>query len=179
MGKEFRISPEIDKSMKFAIILSIIGGGIFFMLCIINVIAFLIIPSRDSTINFVPLIFIVSSPFYFILGLIQWILAIINFWIIRVVRIITRPDELIMIQPGLELHTSWNNLSRIGNQSVLWGLRKYECLILAGPATQKTKWWFKVLKNKPEDVIPLSMFSGWKGSELGQELKRYAPQLFT
>jgi hypothetical protein len=92
--------------------------------------------------------------------------------------LVLTPEQLEFYSPGLALRTPWENIARIGRMSIRGKPAKYDSLVLRVSATQRTAWWFKLLRKDPEREIPLSMFSNWKTTELGQEIKKYAPQLF-
>jgi hypothetical protein len=117
-----------------------------------------------------------------ILMIFQGVLLIINgvidLWLIKVYRIVTSPAGIGLYSPGFQLHTDWANLENIGSHAFLFRLRKQDCLLLRQPASEKKTWWAPLLIIPEEKKIPLSLHKKWRESELGQELKKYAPHLF-
>lgn len=90
--------------------------------------------------------------------------------------------EKIMVSPsgirhtafGYEVFTSWTNLVRIGKTR----LGNREGIYLSRqPGDVRT--WLIGTSIGQELFIPISIFAdNWSESELGQQIKRYAPQLF-
>jgi hypothetical protein len=85
--------------------------------------------------------------------------------------------------PGLILETDWANIQKI---SRCWRfLIRQDCLVV-DQSNIKIKHWAiyansypSVLKNYPQNIAnPLSCFSSnWRVSNLGQQIKQYAPHL--
>ena len=113
-----------------------------------------------------------------VMGVLMILISVTDLWFIKVVRIITSPAGIGLYSPGFELHTDWANLEKISSHAVLLGMRKYDCLLLRQPGTHKNTWWMSPLTSQGKIEIPLSMHKDWRESELGQEIKKYAPHLF-
>jgi hypothetical protein len=86
--------------------------------------------------------------------------------------------------PGIILEIKWENIQKVSHVWK-WFIRQ-ECLV-ADQAHVKIKRWAiyansypSLLENYPQNIaIPLSCFSeNWRDSELGQQIKQYAPHLF-
>jgi len=118
----------------------------------------------------------VGIAFIFI-GLLQFSWAWVTFSLVKAVKLVTTPEKLEFYSPGLELSTTWDNLERIGRMAAK--NTKYDSLLLRNPAKQKTSILFRLFRKQPEKEIPLSMFSNWRTSEMGQEIKKFAPHLFS
>ena len=116
-----------------------------------------------------------------ILMIIMWILVPVMGWMTyleaKQVHIVTSMDGITYSSPGLELCSPWENVDKIRSMSILFGRRKLDFLLLLQPAEQKSNWWFRLWRGKPDNEIPLSMFGNWRESELGQEIMKYAPHL--
>jgi hypothetical protein len=158
MAKEFGTSKELRKSFRMAGITMTIMGIAFLARGI-----YLISVRSDLTTGAL-FVFLATSMFLSV-----WLTA----RILKAIRLVLSPEKLEFYSPGLALTTSWDNLERIGR------LATHNSLVLRAPATQKTAWWFKLLRKRPEHEIPMSMFSNWRVSEIGQEIKKYAPHLFS
>ncbi len=119
-------------------------------------------------------------------------------------RLVTKPTGIEFYDFGYSIRTTWDNLERIalvpmsynsirpetlparqrleaemtkrGLQQLLLGAY-VEAIILRQPVFKEKSWWAIgiVPLNR---MIPLSDFKWWRHGELGQELKKYAPQLF-
>ena len=87
--------------------------------------------------------------------------------------------------PGVIFETDWKSVEQI---SKYWrkGFR-HDCLVIDNSRVRMKKWSFFSGRNLPTPVefvprktlIPLSGFSdNWRDSELGQQIKQYAPHLF-
>jgi hypothetical protein len=163
MKKEFGASKELRKSLMMTttlisiVVVSLLARGIYLILVRSNL-------TTGMSFVFVGVILFLSV----------WLTA----ETLKTTRLALSPEKLEFYSPGLVLTTSWDNLERIGSMSTLLGA-KYDSLVLRATATQKTAGWFKLLRKHPEHEIPMSMFSNWRVSEIGQEIKRYAPHLFS
>jgi len=94
------------------------------------------------------------------------------------IRLIISPDGVEYYQVGYSVRTSWDNVARIGE--IPAGRIIAEGLILYEPALFVDKMFsgVKYIQTRGQ-VIPLSLFiHDWVDSELGQEIKKYAPHLF-
>ena len=116
---------------------------------------------------------------FLFLAALQFLAAWLNAATLTTTQLVLSPAQLEFYSPGLALVTSWDNLERIGKQSIFFGAVKYDSLVLQRASTQTTAWWLKFLRKQPERRIPMSMFSNWRVSEIGQEIKKYAPHLFS
>ena len=87
--------------------------------------------------------------------------------------------------PGVIFETDWKSIEKI---SIHWryGFR-HECLLMDNSQIRMKKWSFFLGRNLSmpfefftrKTLIPLSGFSeNWRDSELGQQIKQYAPHLF-
>jgi len=87
--------------------------------------------------------------------------------------------------PGIIVEATWEDFEKI---SSYWyrGMR-IECLLIDNSQTRIKKWSFSaryppttLLESlRQKTIIPLSCFSNnWTDSELGQQIKQYAPHLF-
>jgi hypothetical protein len=117
-------------------------------------------------------------------------LLLIGYVIVRVFYRIK--DETITISdtgieyntPGTILEINWENIYKI---SYCWRrLIKQECLVIDQSYVKIERWavdpnsYPTLVENHQKNIaIPLSCFSdGWRNSELGQQIKQYAPRLF-
>lgn len=114
-----------------------------------------------------------------LIGGVQLLLAWGNLQLINTLKIVTSPEQLEFYSPGVAISTSWDNLERVGLTKRRFTNVPNESLFLRNPPTQKITPFFKVFQKAPEKQIPLSMFSDWRTSELGEEIKQYAPHLFS
>ncbi len=87
--------------------------------------------------------------------------------------------------PGMILEAKWEDIEEI---SFRWyqGIRN-ECLLIDNSKIRLKKWSFPARyppttlweSLRQKTIIPLSCFSdNWHNSELGQQIKQYAPHLF-
>jgi hypothetical protein len=164
MKKEFEISTDI-KVMSIVVTVAIIILG---LVCLTWGVSKIYLGSDQTT----------GWSFLF-LALLQFLSAGLNVATLTTTRLVLSPEQLEFYSPGLTLVTSWDNLQHIGSMSILLGLAKYDSLVLRAATTPKVAWWFKLLRKCPEQEIPMSMFSNWRVSEIGQEIKKYAPHLFS
>jgi hypothetical protein len=102
-----------------------------------------------------------------------------------------RNEHIIVSENGIEYHTPWliveTKWAGVEKLSFYWhnGFR-YECLLVDNSQTRIRKWVFPE-RNPPtpfigmynKTIFPLSCFAeNWRDSELGQQIKQYAPRLF-
>lgn len=116
-------------------------------------------------------------------------LGIINtFFIFQKIR----NEHIVVLEKGIEYHSpgiiveaNWEDFETI---TFYWyqGARN-ECLLIDNSHTRLKKWSFParyppttLLESlRQKTIIPLSCFSeNWRDSELGQQIKLYAPHLF-
>ncbi len=119
-------------------------------------------------------------------------------------RLVTQPAGIELYDFGYSVRTTWSNLERIAlvpqtynsirpEMMPAWrqieakmtksGLQQLvlssyiEAIMLRQPVLKEKSWWGIgiVPLNR---MIPLSDFKWWRHNELGQELKKHAPQLF-
>lgn len=121
----------------------------------------------------------IVSGLLVVIGGAQWFIAWGNLNLINTLKIVTSPEQLAFYSPGVMLSTPWDNLERIGRTNKRFTNVPYESLVLRHPPTQKISPFFKVFQKVPEKQIPLNMFSDWRTSELGEEIQKYAPHLFS
>lgn len=94
------------------------------------------------------------------------------------IKLVTSPEGIAYYQVGYSVSTTWDNLARI--EDIPAGRITVEGLILHEPALYVDKWLSgaKYIQSRGQ-LIPLSFFGrDWLNSELGDDLKRYAPHLF-
>ncbi|MDL1910338.1 hypothetical protein FBQ81_06535 [Chloroflexi bacterium CFX6] len=100
-------------------------------------------------------------------------------------------EHIVISENGIEYHTPWliveTKWASVEKLSFYWhdGFR-YECLLTDNSQTRIRKWVFPErypptpfigMYNKT--IFPISCFAeNWRASELGQQIKQYAPQLF-
>ena len=86
--------------------------------------------------------------------------------------------------PGMILEIKWENVKKI---SRCWRFMiRQDCLVVDQSNINIKNWaiyansYPSVLENYPQNIaIPLSCFSNnWRVSEIGQQIKQYAPHLF-
>ncbi|MEW6031091.1 MAG: hypothetical protein ACOYZ8_14430 [Chloroflexota bacterium] len=89
--------------------------------------------------------------------------------------IVINPIEITYRASGYTVSVHWKDVTRIGQRSIL----KYDCLFV-DKSTEGVKIWLPgTLWGEAEAFIPLSHFEkNWRDSELGQQIKQYAPHLF-
>lgn len=94
------------------------------------------------------------------------------------IRLIISPAGIEYYQVGYSVKTTWDNIARIGK--IPTGRIMAEGLILSEPALFVSSWLARVKYIQTRGkLIPLSSFKrNWKASELGQNIKKYAPRLF-
>lgn len=94
------------------------------------------------------------------------------------IRLVISPEGIEYHQVGYNVRTTWNNLARI--EKIRAGRIMVDGLTLYEPALYVDKWLsgIKYIQTRGQ-VIPLSLFKhDWLDSELGQDIKKYAPHLF-
>ncbi|MFZ6028556.1 MAG: hypothetical protein ACOYYS_12640 [Chloroflexota bacterium] len=162
--KEFRVPVSVKASQTIGAYL-MLGMGILVMF-----------------FSLVPYIaFSTSDPFYgflLLLGALSLISPLLTLWILKETRIVTSPTQISFYSPSFELHSPWANLETIGSMPAHFGIRRFDSIVLQQPAEQKFSGLLGMFWKKPVKAIPLSMFGDWRESELGQEIKKYAPHLF-
>jgi len=100
--------------------------------------------------------------------------AIYNIWNQHVV---ISENEIVYWRLGLEFKTAWEDFETIGNYLFQEGL-------FVDKSQIKIRTWFlgtiETYIGFGQNVfIPISFFSNnWRNSELGQQIKQYAPHLF-
>lgn len=93
-------------------------------------------------------------------------------------RLVISPDGIEYCTPYHRIPTTWDNIKSIGRIPMFTSYG--EGLFLRQPALQGNKWlnWNARLMQL-DRFIPLSPFAEqWRDSELGQDVRRYAPYLF-
>jgi hypothetical protein len=94
------------------------------------------------------------------------------------IRLVISPEGVEYYQVGYSVKTAWNNVARVGE--IPAGRIMTEGLILYEPALFVDNWLsgVKYIQTRGK-LIPLSLFKrDWLDSELGQDIKKYAPHLF-
>jgi len=102
-----------------------------------------------------------------------------------------RSEHIIVSENGIEYHTPWliieTKWTSVEKISFYWhnGFR-YECLLVDNSQTRIKKWSlperypptpFRGMYSKT--IFPISCYTeNWRVSELGQQIKQYAPHLF-
>lgn len=158
MESEYRLSPlRRFISLFFAILcFGCFGVEIFRIFDIVN-------SSEFQRYFFLPL-----SAFVFFIGAIRNI-----FEYLQVIRI--NANDLYYRAFGYSVSVHWKNIKKI----VQRGMLKYDCLIV-DKSTEGVKIWFPgELWGTSETPIPISSFDkNWRDSDLGRQIKQYAPHLF-
>ncbi len=104
---------------------------------------------------------------------------------LRIEHIVVSEKGIEYYAPGVVFETDWKSIEKI---SVNWryGFR-HDCLLIDNSQIRMKKWSFFLGRNLPmpfeffsrKALIPLSGFSEkWRDSQLGQQIKEYAPHLF-
>ena len=123
----------------------------------------------------------VFNVFLFITILIAGIRCI--YWISKE-NISVSDTGIVYDTPGMILDIKWENVKKI---SRCWRFFiRQDCLVVDQSAVKIKNWTISansypsVLENYPQNIaVPLSCFSNnWRDSELGQQIKQYAPHLF-
>ncbi|RJP55579.1 MAG: hypothetical protein C4583_00400 [Anaerolineaceae bacterium] len=94
-------------------------------------------------------------------------------------------EKLLLSPTGIEYHafsymvySEWGDLNRIGNDPS-YLRRKTECIVTKSNNVKNRipfRWLFRMERT---NCIPVSLFfENWRDSELGQQIKQYAPHLF-
>jgi hypothetical protein len=94
------------------------------------------------------------------------------------IRLVISPEGIEYYQVGYSVKTTWNNVARVGE--IPAGRIMAEGLILYEQALFVDNWLsgVKYIQTRGK-LIPLSLFKrDWLESELGQDIKKYAPHLF-
>lgn len=100
-------------------------------------------------------------------------------------HIVIAEKEIEYHSPGIIIVTKWENAEKISNY---WhnGFR-HECILVDNSKIVIKKWSSFLGRTIPapfesfssKTIIPLSCFSeNWRDSDLGQQIKQYAPHLF-
>jgi hypothetical protein len=146
MSNEYRVSDSKIFSQRLGMILPIVMGSMSCIFGIILLAVLFLAPSGSFHLSLITIIGLIISCIFFLFGgLLQFLLALLNYWIAKTVRITTSPEGINFYSPGLELQTSWNNLLRIGKQKSPWGGFQSDSLVMKEPPTQKRKWRFALL----------------------------------
>ncbi len=104
---------------------------------------------------------------------------------IRTEHIIVSEKGIEYYAPGVVFEAGWKSIEKV---SRYWhnGFRQ-DCLVVDNSQVRMKKWSFFLGRNLPmpfgfalqKTLIPLSGFSdNWRDSELGRQIKQYAPHLF-
>jgi hypothetical protein len=161
--KEYRVSGALRKTQSlFAYFL--IGFGI-----LLTIAPFTLLLFKSPKTELWEMLLI---PILVISGLSQMMFPTFILWQLRKTRVVVSPDGIAFSSPGFDLQSTWDNIERIRE------LGRYDSLILRKPGGQKRAWWSRLLNRQAEREIPLSMFPGWRNTELGQEIKKYTSHLF-
>lgn len=163
MKKEFRASRETQRLFQIAVALYTMFG-LFGLAAGIYVLSTKLLQALALLLIF--------------LGFLQFLVAWLYAITLKSTRLVFTPENIEFHSPGLALTTSWSNLERIHTRSPLIPVARFDSLVLRDAALQQTAWWFRLFRTHPERQIPLSMFPNWRVSEIGEEIRRYAPQLF-
>ncbi len=145
--------------------------------------AFLTIGLREIFNTLIPALEIPEYAYYALRQISFFILVIALYSIIHAYteKLFLSPSGIILQYIGLQVSVKWNDIDRIGSVSNFpW--KSFDALI-----TQKEK--VSVINGKGKQVhhpplfnevsIKLPRYSeNWRDSELGQQIKQYAPHLF-
>jgi hypothetical protein len=153
----------------------------------------------SAALWFVPVfLLLVGEPFepllFVIFGII-WLLALGIFaWAGRAVGLVVSPEGIAYRAMGMTVHTTWDNIERI-DKRIVYADGEVEGLVLREPSLQmnpiieastflmKFSWRHAMAAeslNTYKTFIPLSSLQtkAWRDSEIGAEIRRYAPHLF-
>lgn len=145
-----------------------------------------IVVSLLSFIPLTPLIYIfLRVPVFnvFMFTILSTIIIRFVYWI-QYESITITPETIEYNTPGMILVVKWKDIEEISH---CWRfLIRQECLVLDRSNSTIKEWalyantYSHPLKNYLQSVaIPLSCFSeNWRDTELGQQIKQYAPHLF-
>lgn len=102
------------------------------------------------------------------------LLAVLLVRMSSAVRLEIRPDGLTYHQVGFTLQSDWQNVVRV--QPIAYG----EALVLRQSGLVSTGRFRRYGQiNRQDHLIPLTPFGWWwRDSQLGQDVLRYAPQVF-
>jgi hypothetical protein len=178
MEKEFAISDKMKSRFRFSniILLFVILASTSILLISIIFVAVVVFIFKEM--NIMLILFIVQIVLQIILLPILMFIMFINRQTYLRTRIITTPSKIVFIGPGIELHSSWDNLQKVSKRQKLLGLQKYDSILLYKSIKPITKWWSGIVTSNTIGEIPLSMFPDWKESEMGVIIEKMAPHLF-
>jgi len=102
------------------------------------------------------------------------------------VRITTSPKGITYHDIGFRIHTSWDNVEKIGliqsswGKRILWGGGVESLILRQSRNVQGSSLLARFSLVGPIGAsIPLSGFGHWRYGNLGTDIKRYAPHLLT
>ena len=109
-------------------------------------------------------------------GIFGW--ALVSYSWARHTRLVVSPDGIEYYTPYQSIRTAWDDIESVGRVPMFsfYG----EGLFLRRPALRGKKWLnWDVRLMQLDRFVPLSPFlKQWRDSELGQDVRRYAPSLF-
>jgi hypothetical protein len=119
-------------------------------------------------------------------------------WMVGQIRLEVSPDGLVFHSLGYRVRSSWDNLAGVGKRRMR--SQTYEALILRQPTIEMVGWIGASYRLMPavaaaspdggktsvpfalakyQEFIPVALFArDWRRSELGELIRRYAPQAF-
>jgi len=153
MKREYHLDPDIRKTLVVP--------------------SFIIIGVREI-LNIVILLSGIKMDMFPWLSLMLFVCAAINIVVGYTEKLVVSPDGISLEQAGFSLFVKWEDMDRIAFHRFL-GV-SYE-----GIFTPREKVIFKGFWSYGKEV-PINLFrygDDWRNSELGQQIKQYAPHLFT
>lgn len=145
--------------------------------------AFLIIGLREIFNAVIPFLEIPEYAYYALRRISFFILAGALYGIIHAYteKLLLSPSGITLQIIGLQASVKWNDINRIGRVSNFPG-KGFEALFTQKEKVSVTNGKGKQVQDPPlfnEVSIKLSRYSeNWRNSELGQQIKQYAPHLF-
>lgn len=157
MEKEYHIT---QKSFKFFVIYAFVFLGLRELLLLLDLFS-----------DYRGLI----SVIMYILGLTWMVMAIERIFIAFTQKLILSEDDITFQRIGLTVTIKWGNVQRIGFNS----LGKPQECIFAPKAKSIVKGWGSFGIYGKDVYFPMNDFAeNWRDSDLGQQIKQYAPHLF-
>ncbi len=99
---------------------------------------------------------------------------------VKHVYIILSPDGIEYHDVGLHIYTPWENIERIGltRLNAQLGIGPESLVLRQPPVIRPSSWRWKLTSLPQGHSISLLEFGQWRHSNLGRDLKHYAPRLF-
>lgn len=157
MNKEFHLTR---KGFNFLVIYAFVFLGLREMLLLLDLFS-----------DYRGLISIVM----YIAGLTWMAMAIERIFIAFTQKLILSSESITFQRIGLTVTVKWGDIQRVGT----YGIGKFQECIFAPKAKSIVTGWASFGIYGKEVYFPLEIFAdNWRDSELGQQIKQYAPHLF-